>query len=63
MTDSLDYFDQGFSLYQREPELLAIMVWRRAFALSTKEDDQFDFVFGYCSARRQHDEYEKDHTS
>jgi hypothetical protein len=61
MTDeSIDWYELGYNLFKAEPELLGAAVWRRATALSERQEDQFNFVSGYSTARRQHDDYERE---
>jgi hypothetical protein len=63
MTDDIepvDYWELGFNLHSKEPELLLAAVWWRAGETSKRREDQFDFVSGYGTARRQHDEYQKE---
>jgi hypothetical protein len=51
------YYEQGFQLYKREPELtLAEVGWRAP----PHKDDWVTFVMGYSDARRQKDDYERE---
>jgi hypothetical protein len=58
-----DYWELGFQLFNREPELIMPEVWWRAGKLSVKQEDQFNFAFGYSTARRQRDDYERERRS
>jgi hypothetical protein len=60
MTEYVDWYQVGFNLFKAEPELLGAAVWRRATALSERMEDQFNFVSGYSSARRQRDDFERE---
>jgi len=52
------YYEQGFQLYKREPELtLAEVGWR---APASNKDDWFSFMLGYSDARRQREDYERE---
>jgi hypothetical protein len=61
--EQVDYWELGFNLHRKEPDLILARVWWRAGELSKRREDQFDFVSGYGAARRQKDGYaqEKDH--
>jgi hypothetical protein len=51
------YYEQGFLLFKREPELtLAEVAWRAP----PHKDDWFSFMLGYSDARRQKDDYERE---
>jgi hypothetical protein len=58
--EQVDYWELGFQLYSREPDLILADVWWRAGKLSAKQEDQFNFVFGYSTARRQRDDYDRE---
>jgi hypothetical protein len=56
----VDYWDLGFNLHKVEPDLILAKVWWRAGELSKRQEDQFNFVFGYVAARRQHDGFQRE---
>jgi len=56
----IDYWELGFQLFSKEPELILATIWWRAGELSKRREDQFDFVSGYGTARRQHDDYQRE---
>jgi hypothetical protein len=58
--EPIDYWELGFNLYKVEPELILAKVWWRANELSKRQEDQYNFVFGYSAARRQRDGYEQE---
>jgi hypothetical protein len=58
--DHVDYWELGFDLYKAEPDLILAKVWWRAGELSQRQEDQFNFVFGYSTARRQKDEHKNE---
>jgi hypothetical protein len=58
--DYVDYWELGFNLHKVEPELILAKVWWRAGELSQRQEDQFNFVFGYVAARRQKDNYHEE---
>jgi hypothetical protein len=51
-----DSFDEGYELYQREPELMLSEVWWRVPRSYTIADAEA-FVMGYITMRRQRDDY------
>lgn len=55
-----EQFDAGQALFKREPELLGIEVWWYASERIESQQGQHDFVAGYMTGRRQHDEYERE---
>lgn len=63
MTDKTDYWELGFNLHDKEPELIAAEVWWRAakIVLTEAMDDHFDFVYGYLAAVKQRTAYEQEH--
>jgi hypothetical protein len=50
-----NYYEQGFELHKRAPDLLLIEVGRQA-----PLEGWFDFVLGYSDARRQKNDYERE---
>src|SRR5262245_36578528 len=56
---SNDYFDFGFDLFKREPDLMLVEVWRRATSYTGNFGEQHEVVEGYREARRQRDEYRR----
>lgn len=54
-----DAFDEGYELYQREPELMLSEVWWRVPSSYTIADAEA-FVIGYITVRRQRDDYAED---
>jgi hypothetical protein len=62
--NTIDYWELGFNLHEKEPELMAIEVWWRAakVVLTEARDDQFDFIYGYLAAVKQRSAYEQEHS-
>jgi hypothetical protein len=58
--DATDWFELGHALFRTDPEMLGAAVWRHASRLSASREDQFNFVSGYGTARRQHDDYQRE---
>jgi hypothetical protein len=58
--DDRDYWELGFNLFSKEPELLGAAVWWRAHDLNLQAEDAYNFVFGYSTARRQRDDYQRE---
>src|SRR5262245_4225691 len=59
-TEDNNYWELGFNLYGKEPGLLGVAVWRRADKTCPSQEEQFNFVSGYGTARRQRDDYERE---
>jgi hypothetical protein len=57
--DHVDYWDLGFNLHKAEPDLILAKVWWRAGEASKRQEDQFNFVAGYSTARRQKDDFQR----
>jgi hypothetical protein len=58
--EHVDYWELGFNLHKVEPDLILARVWWRAGELSQRQEDQFNFVYGYSTARRQYDEHQRE---
>jgi len=56
LLDAMDAKEQGFALFEQDPELLAPAVWREASKHYPDIDTQREFVNAYISARLRRDE-------
>jgi hypothetical protein len=58
--EHIDYFDLGYNFFKTDPDMPMTVVWWHAGKLSERKEDQYNFVSGYSTARRQRDDYERE---
>jgi hypothetical protein len=57
----VDFWELGFALFGKQPDMILAAVWWRAGEVSDDVEDQLNFISGYTAARRQHDDYKREH--
>lgn len=60
LLDAMDAKEQGYALFEKDPELLAPAVWREAAKHYQNIDTQREFVNAYISARLRRDEHRRE---
>jgi len=60
LLDAMDAKEQGYALFEQQPELLAAAVWREATKHFSDIDTQREFVNAYIAARLRRDEHRRE---
>ena len=63
LLDAMDAKEQGYALFEQQPELLAAAVWQHASKHFPDIDTQREFVNAYISARLRRDEHRREQHS